>query len=75
MNEDAMQATGRLFAAADFLILVMQNRQGARLLAGQVDEMIKKLGPIAAPFTRAELAEARAFLVRLGFARPADALT
>jgi len=72
MNFAPKDSVGRLFAAAD-LILAILSKRGATSLAQLplLDEASRVNHPGLTAFTRAELLEARALLLRLGFGRTA----
>jgi hypothetical protein len=67
--------TGRLFAAADRLLAMRPSDSGGLLEPNQINALFGKArtGPFG--FTRDEMLEARAMLIRLGFAPSAKSLT
>jgi hypothetical protein len=72
MNFAPKDSIGRLFAAADLLLAILNTKKGpASLVTLPLDESARTTYPALTAFTRAELQEARAMLLRLGFGRSA----
>lgn len=73
MNITPKDSVGRLFAAADVILAILHSKHGATPLAQLplFDESSRAAHAALSAFTRAELLEARAMLLRLGFGRSA----
>lgn len=75
MDFQPLDETSRLFAAADRLLEMRPSEGGGLLATNQINALFGKArtGPLG--FTRDEMLEARAMLIRLGFAPSAKTLT
>jgi hypothetical protein len=74
MNLAPKDSVGRLFAAADLILAILSSKRGVATPLAQLpllDEASRVTHPGLTAFTRAELLEARAMLLRLGFGRSA----